>query len=112
MKDFLDRLSRGEYGLAKTFWQFGILVGILSNIVISVLDFAFGIMPLGIHVLIYAISTAYIWYLMNGIWRAAENYVGKISWAKIAAKLYVIVSGIVVVAIWILILVSISFSGD
>lgn len=75
---FFSKLSRGDYGLAKTYWLYGVLVGVVVNIVFSIVKSP-GIIAIAM--------LAYIAYgvpVIMGIWRAATKYTGPKIWAVLA----------------------------
>jgi hypothetical protein len=73
-----SKLARGEYGLAKTYWLYGVLVGFVVNIVFSVVQSP-GIIAIGL-----VVYTAYGVPVIMGIWRAAAKYTGPKIWAILA----------------------------
>ncbi|MCX8146793.1 MAG: zinc ribbon domain-containing protein, partial [Azovibrio sp.] len=79
---FFAKLSRGDFGLARTYWLYGVLVGVIVNIVV---DIVFSIIKspgfLAIALLAY---TAYEVPVIMGIWRAATKYTGPKIWAVLA----------------------------
>lgn len=75
---FFSKLSRGDYGLAKTYWLYGVAVGIVVNIVFSIIKSP-GI--IAIALLAYAV---YEIPVIMGIWRSATKYTGPNVWAVLA----------------------------
>lgn len=79
---FFGKLARGDYGLAKTYWLCGVLVGLIANFVIGIIfqitDAVFFPVVGGLIATIYQIP------LLTGIWRAANKYSGPKIWAILA----------------------------
>ncbi len=79
---FFNKLSRGDYGLAKTYWLYGVAIGVVFNIVLSIV---FSIIKspgmIAIALLAY---TAYGIPAITGIWRSATRYTGHKVWAVMA----------------------------
>ena len=98
-KGFLKRLMDGDFGLAKTYWLYGVLVNIVISLMfeIPVISESLGlILILLLATIIYTIS------LMIGIWKAANRYTGKKVWAflaKIAVVLGVIQMAVLVIGL-------------
>jgi len=81
-KGFLKKLRDGDYGLAKTYWLYGIVVsavfGFITRMILMAtgrdgLLFVFGLVILG---LIYT-----VFFQAPGLWRAAKRYQGPKIWA-------------------------------
>jgi hypothetical protein len=83
-RGFIHKLSDGGYGLAKTYWVYGVLVGVVVNIAVEFIESAS---------IIIALMLAYILYevpVLLGIWSASNKYTGPSLWvilAKIATVL-------------------------
>lgn len=95
-KGFFGKLANGDFGLAKTYWLYGVLVGIVVNI-ISIVVTSVG----GVVILILA-YTAYEIPVIMGTWRAANKYEGPKIWvflAKIAVVLGAIMLAISLLAV-------------
>lgn len=71
-KDFLNQLLSGDFGLARTFWIYGVLFEILFALVISVLPF------------VGLLNIAWTVVVLIGTWRAANRYEGWRGWAMLA----------------------------
>lgn len=88
-KDFFGKLANGDFGLAKTYWLYGVLVVVVVSIITSLSDIrsaAFETVFL-LGVLVYAI-------LVNmGVWRAANKYQGPKVWANLA-KFFVFIAAV------------------
>ena len=77
-KGFFSKLINGDFGLAKTYWLYGVVVGIVINIAVNILP------SLGVLVLVLAATTVYQAVVLIGIWRAANRYQGRTLWAVLA----------------------------
>lgn len=75
---FFNKLSRGDYGLAKTYWLYGIGVGFPVSIVFSIIKSPGMI---AIALLAYA---AYEIPVLIGIWHSSTKYTGPKVWAVLA----------------------------
>lgn len=76
---FFSKLARGDFGLAKTYWLYGVLViTIIRLIVESTISSA------GVYVIFVLGITAYEVLLLNGIWRASNKYIGPKVWVMLA----------------------------
>ena len=97
-KGFFGKLVNGDYGLAKTYWLFGVLVAAIFIIVMNV--------PMSWRwYLFIAIGyTIYLFPLYVGIWSAANKYQGHKVWA-VLAKIVVIIGVFFAVTRWMIILV-------
>lgn len=84
-KSFLKKMSDGDYGLAKTYWLYGGVVGVGFLIIESVLC----ISPL-LYLLFWVVETFYWVHNLTGTWRAASNYPGPQIWAFLAKVMTVI----------------------
>ena len=92
-KGFFRKLMDGDFGLAKTYWFYGFLVGIIFGVVAQVV---MSISPI-LYLLVLLIEIAYDIPLMIGIWRAANRYTGPKIWA-ILAKIAVILGVLSIIA--------------
>ena len=88
--NFFSRLMKGDYGLPKTYWIFGVLVGFLYRIVVTL---TLTLESLGVFSLIYLAGCGYFTVVFIGVWRASERYKGPVIWAGLA-KVAVILGGI------------------
>jgi len=90
-KGFFSKLASGDFGLAKTYWVYGVLVGFAVNI----LTIPFRSLGALFIILIVTLAYSVPWYM--GIWRAANKYQG----AKINAILakIAVVLGVIVLAV-------------
>ncbi|MGO2137040.1 MAG: hypothetical protein ACTH3S_16615 [Marinobacter sp.] len=83
-KNFFSKLTSGDFGLAKTYWLFGVVVGIVLNLIIKFTPSIGGLL------VILALAVVYQVMVLLGVWRAANRYQGRKAWtilAKIAAVL-------------------------
>ncbi|MDO8846228.1 hypothetical protein [Methylicorpusculum sp.] len=87
---FFSKLANGDFGLAKTYWLYGVLVSfIITNILVKVIT------SISALVTFMIIFTAYQIPVNMGIWRASDKYQGPNVWAMLA-KIGVVLSCIVV----------------
>ncbi len=77
---FFAKLANGDYGLAKTYWLFGVLVDVIVSILAPIIIIE-SAGALAILVLVY---TAYEIPVLMGVWRAANRYAGPKAWAVLA----------------------------
>ena len=73
-KGFYAKLVDGDYGLAKTYWAFGVFVGISVNIILQLMEAS------NFLIFLYAVYLAYEIPVLIGTWRAGEKYQGKSIW--------------------------------
>ncbi len=67
-KGFFSRLSSGEFGLAKTYWLYGVVIGVALNMALKVVT------SLGVLAVALVAVTLYQVMVLLGIWRAASRY--------------------------------------
>lgn len=96
-KPFFSKLASGDFGLAKTYWIFGVLVGIAVNFIVST---AGAVGSLNIIYFVALLHTLYFFPLSFGTWRAADRYTGNKIWA-ILAKIAIILGVIALFVTWI-----------
>ena len=94
---FVADLWSGRYGLAKTYWLFGVLAGLPWGI-------GFGLVEQGspTAILLGVAFCAYFFVVNVGIWKAASAYKGASAWsalAKAAAGFGFVVIAIALLAI-------------
>lgn len=79
-KVFLNKLKSGDYGLAKTYWLFGVLTNSIAGLFVKVL------VPVApnLGALLILVCVAYNVIAMIGVWRAADSYKGEPLWAILA----------------------------
>jgi hypothetical protein len=86
-KGFFGKLANGDFGLAKTYWLYGMLVSIVVTVISNLITSVGGLAILTLA------HTAYSIPLIMGIWRASNTYQGSKVWvilAKVAVVLGVI----------------------
>jgi len=84
---FFKRLSNGDFGLAKTYWLYGVVVGIAFRLLTTII-------PSPVIVAILSVAwIAYAVFLYMGIWKAAGRYTGERIWA-VLAKIMVILGAL------------------
>jgi hypothetical protein len=86
-KGFFGNLSNGDFGLAKTYWLYGVLVGFVVNIAMT------PITSIGLLIIVMLAYTAYEIPVIMGTWRAAKKYEGSKIWA-VLAKIAVVLGAI------------------
>lgn len=86
MPGALKKLWRGEVALAKAFWTWAVLGGLLVNGATTLLFLALTVRDLPILALIvgYVLSVPYNLLAMVGVWRAADRHSGDRAWAETA----------------------------
>jgi hypothetical protein len=82
----LSTLWRGDYALADAFWTWAVTLGVLVNVVTSVLflilitqDLAWPALVIG-----YGVSLPYNLVALVGVWRSAARYDGPVIHADLA----------------------------
>jgi|AP45_3_1055517.scaffolds.fasta_scaffold51892_1 hypothetical protein len=87
-KGFFGKLSNGDFGLAKTYWRYGVGVQFVVRIAAIFIIFILSSLPAGtlefLLVIVSLAFTAYAIPLGMGIWRAANKYEGSKIWATLA----------------------------
>jgi len=78
-KNFFSKLSGGDFGLAKTYWLYGVVVGIIGTIVVTAMSKAGNF-----ALLLYFGLVAYQVVVAIGIWNASNKYTGSKIWAVLA----------------------------
>jgi DedD protein len=102
-KGFFGKLSNGDFGLAKTYWLYGVLIDFVGGIAIQLIT------SIGLFAIVMLAYTAYRIPVIMGIWRAASKYEGYKIWAvlaKIAAVL-----GVIMLAVGLISMVELSASA-
>lgn len=86
-KGFFRKLADGDHGLAKTYWVYGVLVGIAFRMamVFTAMSGSMG----AVYLVVFA-SVAYSFPLLIGIWAASDKYEGP-RFFSILAKLMAII---------------------
>jgi len=84
--DIITKVWRGDAGLARTYWLFGVAACFLLGIPLG--SVRPGSLP---AVALAAVFGAYLWWVNMGIWRASNKYAGPAIWSGLA-KIAVVVS--------------------
>lgn len=77
-RGFIAKLANGCFGLAKTYWIYWVLVGVVLSAVASSIT-----SPAGLIALLLAYSFYSVFALL-GVWRAATKYQGAALWVILA----------------------------
>lgn len=88
---FFEKLANGDFGLAKTYWVYGVLVGMVVNLSSNFIT------SIGGFVIFIITYTVYEIPVLMGTWKAANKYGGSKIWA-VLAKTAVILGVIMLVA--------------
>ncbi len=83
----LGKLLAGRYGLARTFWLFGVLGGALFGLPIDLLAAA-GREHLAVVAILLAITWAVV--VLIAVWRASRLYRGPVIWGLLARCVFVL----------------------
>ena len=91
-KNVFSRLVDGDYGLAKTYWLFGVLVNVVFNVLFKVIESTASNprQALAQMLILTSIGVAYGVVVIIGTWRASSKYQGPKFWA-ILAKIMVVI---------------------
>ncbi len=111
-KGFLKKLRDGDYGLAKTYWLYGIGFSIIIGIIIQIIFAAMGRSGIVIAFIVILISIIYTaFFQLPGLWRAAKKYQGAKIWAILAQIIVIITAISIPVALiqWLYILANAGF---
>jgi hypothetical protein len=95
MRAVLEKFWRGDFGLARSFWEFAILYGTLANLAATLASFAAlagGLPPL-LAVVLFFLPAPYNLLTVVAVWRSAAAYRGPPHWALLAR---------VTVLVWVL----------
>lgn len=77
--DIINKVWRGDAGLARTYWLFGVLAGLFFWLAIG------AVTPGSIEaVVVSAALGAFLFWVNTGIWRAASKYEGPSIWSGLA----------------------------
>lgn len=86
-KSFFSLLASGHFGLAKTYWLYGVLVGgiasVLSNFITSITGL----------IIFMVVYIAYEIPVLMGVWQASSKYTGASVWA-VLAKIAVVLGAV------------------
>ena len=88
----IRRVWRGEAGLARTFWVFGLAVSVLFKGVFLLVTATAGKSPAFVTILLalFILSLGYQAFISVAIWRSATRYQGKREWAYLAKAMVVL----------------------
>lgn len=100
--NFFSKLINGDFGLAKSFWVYGVLVFFLSNIIFNVAISNFGV-SVGMVIGFMLVSTIYEITVILGVWCASNKYQGQRLWA-ILAKIVMVLWGIILPLMWLVVI--------
>ena len=80
-KGFIKQLIDGDFGLAKTYWLYGVLGSIAMNLLLM-----FPILSGSLVLIVVAMlaSIAYAIVVLTGIWNSASRYTGSKIWSVLA----------------------------
>jgi len=97
-RGFFKKLSNGDFGLAKTFWLYGVLVGLIldSIVIITISADDEPIVMSSISLVFILLFIIYEIPVFMGIWRTGNRYEGSKIWVTLAK--IAVVAGI----IWLL----------
>ena len=68
MVGFLNKLVRGDFGLAKTFWLFGVVADIVLSVISVVMDTLFSAVPILFYVSLFVFSSCSYLLYSGGNW--------------------------------------------
>jgi hypothetical protein len=86
MPDLIARLWRGDVGLARAFWEFGLLYGSLIHAIATGLALAAIVagLPAWLAVTIFLLPAPYTVLAVVAVWRSADRYRGPPARAQLA----------------------------
>jgi|GEM_PF-845416 len=83
-KGFLKQLSDGDFGLAKTFWLYGVFCSLLASGLMSLV----GVIGPGVISvfagLMFLFYLYYYYFVLVGTWNSSDQYSGPALWAVLA----------------------------
>src|SRR5262245_48148290 len=84
MASWVVQLWRGEFGLARSFWEFGLIYGTLIHLVMTgaALGAVVTKVPTWIAVALFLLPAPYTLLVVVGVWRSAGRYLGPAEWAQ------------------------------
>ena len=105
------KLIDGNFGLAKSFWVFGVLVPFVGNILVSIVISSSGKAEypgvIAVYWLVFMVfSTFYELVAIISVWQAANKYRGPRLWA-ILAKSVMVLWGIMLPFMWLVVILTI-----
>jgi hypothetical protein len=86
--DFVAKLWKGNFGLAMTYWVYGVLGGIVWSVSILALNAE---KESDLEKFIFFLMGAYYFVIYVGIWQSANKFTGSKVWAVLAKFVVVIV---------------------
>lgn len=95
MTTLLRRLWRGEVPLARAFWEYAIVYGLLLNLATTIASFALfaAKAPAAYGVMLFLLPLPYNLLALVAVWRSAGRYRGPRHWADLAR---------IAVTVWVL----------
>ena len=96
--EFLNNLKSGQYGLAKTYWLFGVAIFLPLNMLYSS-----GVLSYELILVTFVLTVMYSYFWIIGCWVAASNYQGPMVWA-VLAKVVTVINVIAILSSTIVIL--------
>jgi hypothetical protein len=85
---FLERLFKGDYGLAKTFWVYAVCLSLLFKLLIVAVAVYLHSRPIALALMVPYYPYRFI--ALSGAWHAADKYDGRDVWAVLAKTAVVI----------------------
>jgi len=82
---FFSSLANGDFGLARTYWLYGVLIGGIMQVIFPMVMFV------GDSAAWSIVCTAYMIPVLVGTWRAANRYQGSRIWA-VLGQIWVVLS--------------------
>ncbi|PKM04919.1 MAG: hypothetical protein CVV16_03285 [Gammaproteobacteria bacterium HGW-Gammaproteobacteria-6] len=91
-RGLFGKLIHGDYGLPRTYWLFGVLVGLLFNLIYTLIESAVEVAEFRYASIfaVFSLQTVYSLILIIGLWRAAKRYAGPVIWAWLARVIVVV----------------------
>jgi hypothetical protein len=86
-KGFLGNLISGNFGLAKTYWVYGVLGAVIVSIFLELADFN------AMYIAVLLLYFVYHIIVIIGIWRASAKYEGAKAW-RVLARISVVLNWI------------------
>ncbi|MBA5248681.1 MAG: hypothetical protein FE834_03980 [Gammaproteobacteria bacterium] len=77
-RGFFGKLSNGDFGLAKTYWIYNVLVNVVANILVEL------IVSIELFVFVLVAMIAYSIPALIGLWKSASKYKGSKIWSVLA----------------------------
>lgn len=98
-KRFVRKLVDGDFGLAKTYWVYGVLVGFLFNPVYAVIENLIEGTDVQVAAFGFVVTVQIIYsvLLLIGLWRAAKRYQGRAVWARLVQLLVIVSTAVLAV---------------